>query len=498
MADNLIEEIMVEIGSNDEKLRSEIEQDLKKMSEYGVPPEQARNTILNKYSKEIEKKIGDLAGGEKKVSLIARVLSLNHRNVMVREEEKTVYFGFLEDTTGTCSYSVWQEPNFQKGDVIKIKNSYVTEWQDVKRINIRNVEDVSKTDLKIEIKREVKEVKIAGAKTAGGRIKVAGKLLSLREFDNDGAKVFRGTICDETGCSLIVFWEDFKVKENDCVLLENVYASRSSQISVSEDAKVKKIEDIKVAEVPLSKLIINFNNVTTRGRVFEVAKGEITRGMITDGKTAIPFTSWNELDINDGDVLLIEKCGVRRYMGSMRLNLDKDAVVKKIEDKTLDHVKIEEKLSRIADIEASGTVEGCMIDIKEPSGLLKRCTECNRVLKDDCCFVHGKIEEPRIDLRVKGLIDDGSDCAILILNRSLTEALVNKKMEDYEVEAKKAMSMDVVLKDLEKLLFNLYKVSGFCKQDEIGRTLIATKIEPLTIDVKEEAEKLLAERGETI
>ena len=500
MVESLVEEVLAEIGSGDEKLREEIEKDLKKMLDYGVPPEQVKNTLLNKYSKEVEKKIGDLAGDEKKVGLIARVLSLNHRNVVVRgEEEKTVYFGFLEDETGTCSYSIWQEPNFQKGDVIKIKNAYATEWQDAKRINIRNVEDVSKTDVEIEIKREVKEVKIKDVKTAGGRIKVAGKLLSMREFDNDGQKVFRGTICDETGCSLIVFWKDFKVKENDCVSLENVYVSRPSQVSVGEESEVKRIEkEIKVPEIPLSELVINFNNITTRGRVFDVVKGEVTRGVITDGKISVPFTSWKELDIRDGDVLLIERCGVRRYMDSMRLNLDKDATVKKIEDKTLAQVRIEEKVSGIAEVGNSGTVEGFIIDIKEPSGLLKRCTECNRVLKDDYCFVHGKIEKPRIDLRVKALIDDGTDCAILILNRALTESLINKKMEDYEEEAKKAMSVDVVLKDLEKLLFNLYRVSGFFKQDEIGKTLIATKIEPIDIAVKEEAEKLIAERGESI
>jgi replication factor A1 len=175
--------------------------------------------------------------------------------------------------------------------------------------------------------------------------------------------------------------------------------------------------------------------------------------------------------------------------------LDIEGTVEKIKDPALESVSTEESVKGIAEIDGVGTVEGFIIDIREGSGLLRRCPQCNRVLKDGECTVHGKVSDPRDDLRIKAIIDDGRDCATMILNRTLTEKILGKTMDEYIEMARKAMDTKVVLDDAETLLFKPYRVKGVIRKDDAGKTLIATAIEPLKTDAAAEAKKILGEAG---
>jgi replication factor A1 len=489
-----VDEIMRDIGSKDEKLRAAIEKDMKSLLELGVPQDQARDTLMGKYSRSVERRIAELSGDEKKVNLVVRVASLNEREVSARGENKKVYFGFIEDQTGQCSYSMWQEPNFKVGDTIRINNAYITIWNETKRVNIRNQRDVSAAESPLEIKREAREIKIAETENFRGRARLNFVVLSLRSFENSGIEVFRGTIGDETGCALITFWKGFGVKEGETVEVDGATVTQPFSVSVSENASVSKASrSISVPSLRVSQLIPNLRNVSVVGKVYDLSVGNIVRGTISDGKVSIPFVSWKSSDIAEEDVILARNCTVKHYLSSIRLDIE--GTVEKIKDPALESVSTEESVKGIAEIDGVGTVEGFIIDIREGSGLLRRCPQCNRVLKDGECTVHGKVSDPRDDLRIKAIIDDGRDCATMILNRTLTEKILGKTMDEYIEMARKAMDTKVVLDDAETLLFKPYRVKGVIRKDDAGKTLIATAIELLKVDAAAEAKKVLAEAG---
>ena len=75
-------------------------------------------------------------------------------------------------------------------------------------------------------------------------------------------------------------------------------------------------------------------------------------------------------------------------------------------------------------------VRGVLIDIKKGSGLVLRCPDCNRVTQKGMCMVHGKVQGKH-DLRIKGVLDDGTGAVTVILGKELTEKLSGKTMEEY-------------------------------------------------------------------
>jgi replication factor A1 len=486
-----VEEIIRAVGSNDEKIRDSIKREFNSLIELGVNPEQAKETMIKKYAKSIEKKIADLSGDEHQVNLTVRVVSLREREVTARGERKKVYFGFLEDETGQCSYSTWQEPKFKAGDTIRISNAYITTWNETKRVNIRGINDAVLSEKTIEIKRESKAIKIVDTETYKGRAKLVCKVLSLREFENSGIKVFRGTVGDDTGCALISFWKDFHVKEDDTIEINGVTVSQPYALSVSENAEVQKSPaSIKVNPLKVSRVQLNFRNVSVIGKVYGLTKNEVTRGVITDGKKTLPFISWKSSEFNDGDVILAKNCNVKRYLSAIRIDMNGD--VEKIRDPVLENVSIEEEVKTIAEAEGMVTIEGFMIDLKrEGSGLLHRCPQCNRVLTEMRCPSHGTVTEPKIDLRIKGVIDDGSDSATLVLNRTLSEKLLGKTLNEYVEIAQRALNPAVVLEDCEKIILRPYIVRGVFIRDDLGKTIIATAIDPVDRDLSAEAEKIL-------
>jgi len=488
---DLVDNIMDAVGSKDTSLREKIKREFDSLIAYGVPPEQAKDTLMKKYARSMEKKIADLSGDESRVSLVARVASLNEREVTAKGEKKKVYFGFLDDETGHCSYSMWQEPNFKAGDTIRISNAYITTWNETKRVNIRSAQDVSISQETIEVKREARAIKIRETETYRGRAKIVCRILALRDFENSGIKVFRGTVGDDTGCALISFWKDFGVKENDAVEINGATVTQPYSISVSESAEVRKTQsDVRVSPLRVSQVQLNFRGVPVVGRVFSLAKGGTTRGLMTDGKKALPFVSWKSSEFEEGDVIVAKDCNVRQYLSTMRIDINGET--ERIKDPELESVVLEERISSIAEAEGMATVEGFIIDLKrDGSGLLRRCPQCNRVLTDMRCQLHSTVTEPRIDLRIKAVIDDGSDSATIILNRAISENLLGKTMEEYIEAAKRALDPNIVLDDCEKILFRPYRAKGIFRSDEFGKTLIATAIVLTGTNVSEEAERIM-------
>jgi replication factor A1 len=107
-------------------------------------------------------------------------------------------------------------------------------------------------------------------------------------------------------------------------------------------------------------------------------------------------------------------------------------------------------------------ITGALVDIQSGSGLIKRCPEedCTRVLQNGRCAEHGE-GDGEFDLRIKGVIDDGTTVQDVIFDREMTESLTGISLEKAQEMAMDALDTSVVAEEMnERLLGQYYHVTG--------------------------------------
>jgi replication factor A1 len=246
-------------------------------------------------------------------------------------------------------------------------------------------------------------------------------------------------------------------------------------------------------------------------RVLDVApkqvnvKGEektVWSGSLADETGMIEFSSWHDFDLSEGDVVHLQGGYIRSWRGVPQLSFDGRDDLEKLEADALPSADelATESLVSIEDLERRGgahsvAVNGIMIEVREGSGLVFRCEECGRVVRKGTCSIHGRVESTA-DLRVKGVVDDGTGSLSVIINRRLTEELLGKSLEDCKALAQEAFDSEVV-RDLlvDRLVAKPVKVAGNVVSDDFGLMMIVRDVSDVKVDVKGEAEELLGEMG---
>jgi replication factor A1 len=116
-------------------------------------------------------------------------------------------------------------------------------------------------------------------------------------------------------------------------------------------------------------------------------------------------------------------------------------------------------------------------------------------VQNDQCRSHGQVD-PEDDLRVKAILDDGTDTVTAILDRELTEEIYDGTLEDALDAARDAMDRDVVAEEIaDKLAGREYRVRGALSVDEYGANLNATGFEESDDDPTARATAFLSEVG---
>jgi len=420
-----IEDILDVLSEESDKeiSREELEKELRKFLEYGVPVEQAKQTLIKKFggsgisfpSSTERTLITDIKPNESSVNLLCRVITINPKEVNVKGEKRKIFYGIFGDESGSVPFTAWKDFEIEKGDVIELTNAYTREWQGGVQINLGDRVKIKKTDEDRlpETAYESKEVKIKDLRSGLGSVEVTARILDLneRETETDGKKkkVFSGIIGDETGKAQFTSWHDFKFKKGDVVKISGGYIKSWKgipQLTFDEKATVKKLDSDKLP----------IDQVQTRKMPLHI---------------------------------LVEKRGA-------------------------------------LDIEIEGTV----IEIREGSGRIMRCSECKRVLQNDECKIHGKVKG-KPDIRIKLVVDDGTGSVNSIIGKDLTEKLLGKTSEECKKIVEKSKDENVLFSMINDMLFaRRITLQGNALGDEFGTTVIAKNAKVVDIDIKEEAEKL--------
>ena len=195
-------------------------------------------------------------------------------------------------------------------------------------------------------------------------------------------------------------------------------------------------------------------------------------GLLGDETGTVKFTKWSKSDLpalEEGAVYKLGNVVTDEYQGRFSVKLNSTTTIERLEE----------------DIEVGDDaveIEGALVDIQSGSGLIKRCPEddCTRVLQNGRCSEHGEVEG-EFDLRIKGVLDDGTQVHEVIFDRETTAAVTGIELAEAKEMAMDALDTSVVAEEMrEELLGRYYRVTG----PTLGRYVLADDVErqPGTVD----------------
>jgi replication factor A1 len=415
---------------------SRIEEELENyLNVYRVSLETAKRSVVKNFggdpnglSKGNRRKVADIKGGEQSVDVAVKVITANPKDIEVDGKPRSLVYGLMADETGTIAYSLW----------------------DPQRIILKP--------------GEVVLVRNAYSKEYNGRVD-----LNLGNRAN------------------------VEVLPQDAVVVD---------MSVSAPTSYGAGEVVKVAQ-----LADGMNNVTVTARILSVERKEVGegdtakvvyQGMMADDTGKVQFSSWHDFDLKPNEVVKVSKAYVKGWKGVPKLNFGERAMVVRLPESSMpDVVSSRPKPRTIEDVERVGgatdaLIIGTIVDVKEGSGLIRRCPQCKRVVQKGACRLHGKVDGFP-DLRVKAVLDDGNASLTAVMNRPVTESLLGMNLDECVRQAKEAMNTEVIRELVEdKLLARPLELRGNVLSDEYGLMMIVSDASSVRMDVQAKAAEILA------
>lgn len=358
-------------------------------------------------------------------------------------------------------------------------------------------------------------VDIADITTDSGNVSVTARVLTVGtrsiRYQGDDTTIREGELADGTGKISYTAWQDFGFEPGDTITVGNAGVREwdgEPELNMGQSSSVAlESETLEVpydvgGERDLVDVEAGDRGLTVEARVMEVEErvidgrdGETTilSGVLGDETARLPFTDWDPTpEVEEGAELRIQDVYVREFRGVPSINLTEFTNVSGASVEVTDEaprVSIDEAVSSggMYDVEVVGNV----LEVRDGSGLIERCPECGRLVQNGQCRSHGQVD-PEDDLRVKAILDDGTDTVTAILDRDITEAVYGGTLEEALDAAREAMSREVVAEDVrEKLVGREYRVRGHLSVDEYGANLDADEFEPSEDDPAERAKAAL-------
>ncbi len=227
--------------------------ELKKLLEYRVPLSEAKRSLIRKYGggeKIIIKKLKDIQIGDRNIEVTGQVLEITKKTVNIKSLEKTIFSGALCDETTARSFTAWSDFDLKAGDVIRVTQAYVRNWQERPEINFGNKSKVTKLTSKIKINQETEIKKLTELKDGGINVHTVFTILNVEAHDintKDGAKkILSGIVADENTKIPFTSWIILpELAAGNTVEVKNAYI-RSFRgvpsLNINENSTVIKVD----------------------------------------------------------------------------------------------------------------------------------------------------------------------------------------------------------------------------------------------------------------
>ena len=503
--------------------------------EFLIPPEDALRSVLMKFraasgkkpqkgsdsTQRPEKKVDrfkDLAAEDRNVTIEVSVVSYTPRIQTVRGEERQVAFGWIEDNpweSGSLrerwDFKDWGEKGekLTPGSVVRIEGASVNEWNEKKSLNINRTSRITvlREGGPVVPKISDEPMSISQAWETEGYVNLVGRVISaepgviVRRDGSGEIEIVRGRIGDSSGTIGFLSWVPF---EHDAgSLLKIIGASirkfrDTPEINISDgtaiepyiDSEFPSLEQLSESlESSIAELRNGMRDVSITlqvenwsQRTFENQDGEtkvVRSGDVLDPTGRCRLTAWCDFDPKDGDYIRIEKGRVQFWQGSPDLVIDDISQVSVLEAEPWQKIDpgnhwIEVSLS---DLVAGGSrrgieTSGSIVAVRADSGIIQRCPECRRVLRDGSCTEHGE-QMGEEDLRLRFVMDNGISNASLLMAREPSEDFLKMDMGEIKKQIEKDGSESFV-SSLRGMTLSLpLTVRGRTIVDEQGAMILA-------------------------
>lgn len=500
-------------------------------SDSGIAPQTNQQSSNNQRQslpvKKVER-LSDLSGDDKNVEIEVEIVTHNPRTTMVRGEEKIVPYGLIEDQPWSeggertrWEYKDWgNNPNMAPGAVVRLEGVSVNEYQGRMSINVNQASRV------VVLREGVRTVSTPGEpvdinsiKTQGS-VTIVGRLLASRNDvihrkDGSGSiDVVRGRLADDTGAIGFLSWEAFNHEVGSLLKIENAQVNvfrdtpeinigSSTKIEIFHDSNfasaedlvarsVSKIEDLRDGSRDV-EIIVEIQKMIQRD--FQGKDGEsksVWSGDVADptGKCRCSIWAKPPFDFESTPVVVrIKSARVRAWQGIPDITVDNESQIEVLaaapwgDDVDLANNLVEVQLEELATgaSRVGISTRGHVVSIREDSGIITRCTECRRVLRDGECATHGS-QEGEKDVRLRMVIDNGKATISLIVNKSATESLLGVKQDEISSNIAENGSMQFVQELRERLLGREMIANGRTIVDDQGAMLLSDDVELVDTD----------------
>ncbi len=360
---------------------------------------------------------------------------------------------------------------------------------------------------------------IADVSTDDGSVTVTGLVLSVGKrsirYQGEDYVIFEGEIADDSGAISYTAWEDFGLEPGDTITAGNAGVREwegQPELNLGENTSLSFVDETVETDRPvggdatLSEIEAGDRGVNLEVKVVEreakVIDGrdgetEILDGVLADETGRLPFTDWDPHDgIVEGESVRIENAYVREFRGAPSINVSEFSTVEPLSrsvaaTEDAPRVPVGEAVAAggMFDVELVGNV----IEVRDGSGLIERCPQCNRVVQNGQCRSHGAVEGED-DLRTKAILDDGTGTVTAILDAAITSEIYGGGLAEAKEHARDAMDKSVVAERIaERIVGREFRVRGSLSVDDYGANLDATEFAETDDDPGERARALLAE-----
>jgi len=365
--------------------------------------------------------------------------------------------------------------------------------------------------------------KIGDLKGTEQNVDIIAKVIYVenREITARGAKksIVSGILGDETGTASFTIWEDtgLDVQKGAAYAFRSAYTklwNERIQINIGNRGRVEPSDmridlpertySMDTSEAKIGDLKEGMGNVTVTGRILSVetrninVKGEpktVYSGMMADDSGKVQYSAWNDFSLRQGETVCIKNAYIRSWKGIPQLNLGDRCEVSRVDD-TFENIEDGTTRKTIGEIVSIGggldvEITGTVVDLRQGSGLIKRCPECNRSVLNEECAAHGKVV-PVPDLRMKLTVDDGTGAISAIVNRDCTERLTGITLDAALGLAKARGDGEMVARSMaEVMMMKRVSITGNVMSDEYGPMMIVRRAREERVDIEAEAGKLL-------
>ena len=474
-------------------------------------------------------RLSELKADDKNIEIEVEISSHNVRTQKVRGEDKDIAFGFLEDNPNgegdgkrmRWSFKDWgANSNIIPGVVVRIEGASVNEYQGQMSLNINQTSRVVvlKESSRVNVNPN-EPISLSDASNSDGDITVIGRVLSVRKdviHRKDGSgtiDVVRGRLGDASGALSFLSWEEFNHEVGTLVKIEKVQVRRfkdNPEMNIGRYTKVEVYHDAAFPEtselnqstrVTISKLrdglrdvdlVVQLIDLTERE--FTNSKGEekkIRSGELIDPSGRCRMTCWSELPFDKSDLplcLSLEKVSVRAWQGIPDITINTADQITVLDETPWDEI---DPSTHIIDVDfteltsgpsrAGIATEATVISIKQDSGIIQRCPECRKILREGSCNDHGEVDGNK-DFRIKLVLDDGISTASTIMNKAASEKFTSQDTAKMEKQIAENGSEAFVADLRQQWLGRRLRVEGRSLSDDQGAMLIIDDASGVEVD----------------